>query len=318
MKPVRISLVITIIMSATILSTIREIAAQETRYRHDFNVSRHVSVTFTDSDVDSRLSTATSLLQQDDNACPDEVACCVSLNRNSSVTTFGASGDGLDVINNETEMNQVMNQTGQFKVVNEIRWCGEIGNFAGCARIGQPSAVVTTTAMASHWAHEFGHNQGLGHNHSCFHNIMDERPFGSKKAVNQSECTAFQANGTPDGTCDTTAIPTLSEWKQIFLTLLMLSLVMGFVPARSSRYNLNGGAISGIAGVNMIVFNKQVFVSVMKWIGLAVVLGLISAKVIIGHLSILDITGTFFCAPLVGYILHLMILCKRNINETEL
>jgi hypothetical protein len=174
MKPekTKISLYITIIMSVVILSTAQEIAAQETRYRHDFNISRHVSVTFTDSDVDSKLSTATSLLQQDDNACPDEVACCVSLNRNSSVTTFGASGDGLDEIDNESEMNQVMNQAGQFKIVKEIGWCGKVGDFAGCARMGQPFAVVTDSALGVHWAHEFGHNQELGYNYSCFHNIQ--------------------------------------------------------------------------------------------------------------------------------------------------
>jgi hypothetical protein len=91
-----------------------------------------------------------------------------------------------------------------------------------------------------------------------------------------------------------TGIPTLSEWKQIFLTLLMLSLVMGFIPARSSRYNLNSGAISSIIGVNLIVLNKRLFWSVMKWIGLAVVLGLISAKAVFGHVSVLDVTGTFF------------------------
>ncbi|MBN1906175.1 MAG: hypothetical protein JW927_13875, partial [Deltaproteobacteria bacterium] len=122
----------------------------------------------------------------------------------------------------------------------------------------------------------------------------------------------------PDGTCEATGIPTLSEWKQIFLTLLMLSLVMGFIPARSSRYNLNSGAISSIIGVNLIVFNKGLFWSVLKWIGLAVVLGLISTKVVFGHVSPLDITGTLFCAPLVAYILHFLILCKCNIDEAEL
>jgi hypothetical protein len=109
------------------------------------------------------------------------------------------------------------------------------------------------------------------------------------------------------------SIPTLSEWKQIFLTLLMLSLVMGFIPARSSRFGfLSSGNVSGIAGLNMLSFNKRLFCTVIKGIGIATALGLISAKVLLGHLSTLDITGTIFCSPLVAYILHLIILFIRD------
>lgn len=114
------------------------------------------------------------------------------------------------------------------------------------------------------------------------------------------------------------SIPTLSQWKKIFLTLLMLSLLMGFIPARSSRYNLNGEMMSGIAEVNMIVFNKQLFWTVMKWVCFAAIWGLINIKILWCNVSTLDITGTVFCSPLVAYILHLIILYKCNIDETRL
>ena len=105
-----------------------------------------------------------------------------------------------------------------------------------------------------------------------------------------------------------TSIPTLSEWKQIFLTLLMLSLVMGFMRKTHPKAALPScGTALRITDSNFLAFNRHVYTSALKWVGVVVVLGLAGATVIFGHVSALDITGTLFCAPLVAYILHLMI-----------
>jgi hypothetical protein len=112
------------------------------------------------------------------------------------------------------------------------------------------------------------------------------------------------------------SIPTLSEWKQIFLTLIMLSLVMGFMRKTHPKAALsNGGTILSITDSNFLAFNRHVYNSALKWVGVVVVLGLAGATVIFGHVSALDITGTLFCAPLVAYILHLMIFFIHDYKD---
>ena len=112
-----------------------------------------------------------------------------------------------------------------------------------------------------------------------------------------------------------TPIPTLSEWKRIFLTLLMLSLVMGFMHTTSPTFGLsNGSSMFRITGTNLLAFNKQLFYFVLKWVGFVVALGLPGATVIFGHVSMLDIIGTLFCASLVAYILHLVVSFIRRIR----
>jgi hypothetical protein len=103
-------------------------------------------------------------------------------------------------------------------------------------------------------------------------------------------------------------IPTLSEWKQIFLTLFMLSLVMGFMRTTHSTFALSNGSIMHkITGANLLVFNKKLFYPVLKWLGSVVIFGFAGVIVVFGHVKMLDIIGTLFCAPLVAYILHLVI-----------
>ncbi len=103
-------------------------------------------------------------------------------------------------------------------------------------------------------------------------------------------------------------IPTLSEWKQIFLTLIMLSLVMGFMRKTHPKAALsNGGTMLKITDSNFLAFNRHVYSSALKWVSAVAVLGLAGAAVIFGHVSMLDIIGMLFCVPLVAYILHLVI-----------
>lgn len=105
------------------------------------------------------------------------------------------------------------------------------------------------------------------------------------------------------------SIPTLSEWKQIFLTLLMLCLVMGFEHSRSPKLCMGNVGIMHCARISrLIVLDRQLFPTVMQWVSAAVVLGLAGATLLFGSVSMLDIVGTLFCAPLVAYIVHLVVL----------
>jgi len=103
-------------------------------------------------------------------------------------------------------------------------------------------------------------------------------------------------------------IPTLSEWKQIFLALVMLSLVMGFMRKTHPKAALSyGGTMLRITDSNFLAFNRHIYTSALKWVGVVVVFGLAGVAVVADHLKIVDLLGTLFCAPLVAYILHLMI-----------
>ena len=111
------------------------------------------------------------------------------------------------------------------------------------------------------------------------------------------------------------SIPTLSEWKQIFLTLVMLSLIMGFLKPNSPKVGLgNTAALAYFGAANYITFKKELYYKAMAWTAFTVVLGLAGGMFLFGPISMLDITGTLFCAPLVAYIFHLLLLFWRDMN----
>lgn len=106
------------------------------------------------------------------------------------------------------------------------------------------------------------------------------------------------------------SIPTLSEWKQLFLTLFMIALVMGYNPRLSKDLRLNlSGTLSRRVNLSVghLTFNKQLFYYTMKMVLSISFLGIIGAAILFGQVKILDIAGTFICAPLTAYILHLLI-----------
>lgn len=115
--------------------------------------------------------------------------------------------------------------------------------------------------------------------------------------------------GKPQITSGSASIPTVSEWKQIFLTLLMLSLVMGFVGNQSPKFSVGSVGIMHCARISrLVVLDRRLFSTVMQCVGAAVVLSLAGATLLFGSVSMLDMVSTLFCAPLVAYIVHLGIL----------
>jgi len=126
-----------------------------------------------------------------------DVACCVSLAGTGDAPSFGAVGDGLDVIDDAAELAEVLAVTaGRVKVVRTIRSCGGTAtNIIGCSRAPGDSVAVVNLGddylNGLLWAHELGHNVGLGHVNDpdrLMYPILD--PYGNQEVV-ASECAKF-------------------------------------------------------------------------------------------------------------------------------
>jgi hypothetical protein len=157
---------------------------------HPLQVRRFTSATLSDADADRILGDASTALQTNDG--PGDVACPVQLVRNGAVNTF-ATGDGS--IDSAAELNAVNGLPGQVKVVNTINWCGYLNaHIQGCAPGNKSFVAVRTGARLEGplWAHEFGHNKGLGHRGDDPNAIMNGTSDVSHRRVNAAECAAYR------------------------------------------------------------------------------------------------------------------------------
>ena len=141
-------------------------------HQSPIDFANHVDLAFsgtiTASRVDQVLGEATTLLGRQDFA--QDIACCATMVRTGGALQFGSPGDGLDILTTQAELDAVlMDPTARFKVVRQIGWCGGgvVTNAIGCAYIHGHGAAVVRYGIADRegalWAHEFGHNIGLGH-----------------------------------------------------------------------------------------------------------------------------------------------------------
>jgi len=144
--------------------------------------------------VDEILREASVVAGRDDYDL--DIACCITVSRSGDPGTFGQTGDGLTVIDNQDEMYSVLNDpAGRVKVVTAINWCGDPGmNIIGCSWTpGNGMAVVrmlNVSVEAILWIHEYGHNVELGHT-SDARDIMYGSNSGQNRGLDQAECNAF-------------------------------------------------------------------------------------------------------------------------------
>ena len=132
-----------------------------------------------------------------------DVACCAGMQRSGNAGVVGTPTDGLDVIDNETEFYAVINNTvARAKIVRLINYCGGPGtNILGCSWIaGNGMVLVRFGSVADEgalWAHEYGHNAGLGHNPDNAY-IMSPCQCGGTLGLTQMECGKYwtPASGT--------------------------------------------------------------------------------------------------------------------------
>ena len=127
-----------------------------------------------------------------------DISCCAMVTRSGTALTFGSVNDGLDSIDNATELNTVLTNTvSRVKVVRAINYCGGSGtNIIGCAYVGGfGMSLVRMTDLGSEavlWVHEYGHNTGLNHVTDT-RGIMYGVDTGANNGLVQSECTSYHS-----------------------------------------------------------------------------------------------------------------------------
>lgn len=104
-----------------------------------------------DRDLDHILASASLALGRADFS--GDVSCCVELHRSGTAGTFGTSGDGLDVIDDQPDFYAVVGSDGRrAHVVRAILWCGgTLPNVLGCANLGG-SAWQSFGLDSMHWS----------------------------------------------------------------------------------------------------------------------------------------------------------------------
>jgi hypothetical protein len=148
---------------------------------------------------------------------PSDIPCCVQLDA-VTVTTF--SGAGLDVIENNGELNSVLNGPDGGYIVDAVWYCGGFStSIRGCAYRPGDNFVVSlesepTKRLPSVIAHERGHNAGLSHVTGSECNLMDASAGGACLSVSECQSMVNKAD-TTSGSCaclaDTVGNPQLAD-----------------------------------------------------------------------------------------------------------
>ena len=168
-------------------------------YEQKLTVSRHVSISLSDSIVDKVLADASSLLKN--KASKSDYACCVQLVREGSIGVFGKVSDGLGDIDSASELRKVWHTSKHtVKVVNSISLPVHIGIFGEAdQKDGQAypglTMVVTKSAHPTVWAHEFGHLKHIWmHRDDSDKNIMNSNA-SEIGEINENDCKLIQKGG---------------------------------------------------------------------------------------------------------------------------
>lgn len=155
----------------------------------------------TDSRLDQVLASVSQRMQTED--FETDTACCLAMSRSGTAKTFGVPGDGLDILDSDTETRAAMDNTSaHVKVVRAINACGGTisTNIIGCGWIGRKGIVLERRSDVGQegalWAHENGHNAGLGHNSEGIDFIMYGSLGYNNRALLGSECSTFHATST--------------------------------------------------------------------------------------------------------------------------
>jgi hypothetical protein len=189
---------------------------------HDLNWYVHVDLVTVTEDlsywqnlIDESLESANALVEGGHG--PVDTPCCSRLARAASVSTFGAPGDGFDVIDSAVEQNALNSFGGPGSnayFVDSINYCGGPAEFSvGCA--GQPSCSLNGNDNPNLWmavtvdsldggtlpqviAHERGHNACLSHvsTHACqiMQGVLTNPGLGG--CLTASECSNFRDGRT--------------------------------------------------------------------------------------------------------------------------
>jgi hypothetical protein len=215
MKPLRALLPLVASVGLVLPTTVhaQHVDPDANAHRQDLTFALHPDSTISTATVDSALQFGTRLLQRCDRivVADQDVACGVTLQRSGAIGTFGSTGDGLDVITTDAEMNTAIGDgAARIKVVTSISACGGVINASiiGCGFVGA-SGIVSESGLGvnltgEELTHEFGHNQGLGHRGdpgepAAVGNPLMQNPLGNRDEVNIAECAAYHSGGADIG-----------------------------------------------------------------------------------------------------------------------
>ena len=168
-------------------------------------VTRVLPEVYDPGQADQDLASATNALVTMD--APDDIVCPVGFTRSGGIGTLSLAAPNNNVVDTDTELNQVFNASGHMKVVQEINRCGVTNvNIFGCA--GSTFIVEDLrdnnngssqfASMGPLVAHEYGHTKGLPHravNNSNF--VMNASIGPNSLRVSSAECMAYQAGSSP-------------------------------------------------------------------------------------------------------------------------
>jgi len=165
---------------------------------HGIDYANHVNVTspMTDDRLDQLMSNGSLRVGRSD--FTGDVACCNEFSRLGTGKTFGTTSDGLDIIDDGTELNAVLsNSIARVKVVRAINYCGSTAtNIIGCSWVGGDGMAVVRRSDANSeavlWVHEYGHNVGLSHNTDSRY-IMYGVDYGTNNGVSTTECDTYHS-----------------------------------------------------------------------------------------------------------------------------
>lgn len=162
----------------------------------DFTVARHADTTTpTTAGFDSAMTEVSTNFKYDNHNCTVDVPCTARFRRSGAIGVFGTSGDGLDVITTQAELNSVFGvTTHRAKVVDAVDYCAGSYNtsIVGCGRCDAFGYIVEEWSQGNVYVHEYGHNVlGCGHRDDCDFNVMNTYTNGQNNAVNAGECSGF-------------------------------------------------------------------------------------------------------------------------------
>jgi hypothetical protein len=177
-----------------------------------FTVSAIQGVVMPVATLDQRLADASALIQQSQG--PGDANCCYATRRTGGIGVFAPpAGMVGGVITTQAEQNAVFGVNAGIKVVAGISFCGQAGNYAGCA--DGSTLIVTAGTGAATYAHEVGHLAGLCHvgtncTPTCGQagdcagcadpsstNIMYFRTCPNRGVITTAQCSAYTGFGTP-------------------------------------------------------------------------------------------------------------------------
>jgi Tol biopolymer transport system component len=178
--------------------------------------ARHIDTVFSAVTAQTAMTNATTTIQTCDGTptADQDVACQVTMQVNGGIGTFGATGDGGDVISSNAEMNTLINSgTANVMVVTAIGFCsGPPGaglTIIGCGNVGAGGIVSVNTLpggmLGSEITHEFLHN--TGHNHRgdageaapVTGAILNPVLNLNSNIINQAECASLHGGAANNG-----------------------------------------------------------------------------------------------------------------------